>query len=844
MNDGMDPIEGAGVVSLETPAFELAATTRYEAREFGWLSRAPRVSIIISNYNYERYVGAAVDSALAQTVPDCEVIVVDDGSTDGSRTVLERYRNDPRVKLILQENGGQAVAMNVGFAASHGDVVIFLDSDDALHPNAVETVLSHWRPGLSRCQYALEIIDGSDRRLGLHPCAQAMEDGDVHWKLVVGGYYRFMPTSGNAFARAALTPIFPIPEVEWRLCSDTYLVTMSTAYGEVRNIDEPLGCYRVHGSNNWYREVRDPEHLRDIWRLHFQVWHHLTRPDAIAPSAADDPSLRARDADMARLHVFRRLLTGYLFQADPAARDPVKAVRREALRATLASALALRHKLLYLGLFALVGSRKWRFPAARRWNAHTHMRPARLRAAVEWLKGASFYEWMTRRPKPEPIAIFPIARDIRFGRRSEGERHLWYGWDRSFANSNWTICREAALIGRVPDECGDIDVELELVPFVAQWVKSQRLIIEVNGCKMLERRLTKKETIRFSLSRALAKRGEALVIALKCPTCIASNQIHQRQGDYLALGFQVLRLRIAEYVSESGAAAGPCVPLGREIAMTDPDAKDYLTSGWHAPEGGVARMARRTASMRMSVLNSASDPLMLTLNLAGIDHPALRQCGLRIDSGGEPVAVINATVDREVSIFLRRGLVANNGAFELKFITDNLVAAADGRDCRALGPGLKSFAVERLALPDPRPVFIPGFVYGFAAKGTGLHFRGPGWHDADANGLASNDVEASIAGRLVMRSRYAFLTAVVYPVINAPDGTTQELTIAANGSPLATYQIAERAEVTAIVPAELIGPNRVLTLQFRVSNLVRPVDLGVDQDTRVRGIGLALLKVE
>ena len=844
MNDGMNPIEGAGVVSLETPAFELAAAARYEPREFEWSSRPPRVSIIISNYNYERYVGAAIDSALAQTEPDCEVVVVDDGSTDGSRAVLERYQNDPRVKLILQENGGQAVAMNVGFAASRGDVVIFLDSDDALHPKAVETVLSHWRPGLSRCQYALEIVDGSDRRLGLHPCAQAMEDGDVHWKLVVGGYYRFMPTSGNAFARAALTPIFPIPEVEWRLCSDTYLVTMSTAYGEVRNIDEPLGSYRVHGSNNWYREVRDSEHLRDIWRLHFQVWHNLTRPAAIAPSAADDPSVRARDADMARLHVFRRLLTGYLFQADPSTRGQVKAVRWEALRATLGSALTLRHKLLYLGLFALVGSCKWQFPAARSWNAHTHLRPARLRAAIEWLKGESFYEWMTRRPMPERIATFPIARDIRFGRRSEGERHLWYGWDRSFANSNWTICREAALIGRLPDECGDIDVELELVPFLAQWVKSQRLVIEVNGCKMLDRRLTKKETIRFSLSRALAKRGEALVLALKCPTCIASNQINQRQGDYLALGFKVVRLRLAEHVSGSGAAAGPCVPLGREIAMTDPDAKDYLTSGWHAAEGGVARMARRTASMRMSVLNSAGDPLLLTLDLAGIDHPALRRCALRIDSGGGPIAVIDATVDREISIFLRRGLVAENGALELKFMADNLLAAPDGGDRRAIGPGLKSFAVERLALTDPRPVFTSGFVYGFAAKGTGLQFRGPGWYNADANGLVSNDVEASIAGRFVTRSRYVFITAVVYPVISAPDGTMQELTIAANGSPLATYQIAERAEITAIVPADLIGADRLLTLQFRVSNLVRSVDLGVDQDTRVRGIGLALLKVE
>jgi glycosyltransferase involved in cell wall biosynthesis len=840
----MDLIEDAGVANLETPTFGLAAAARYETPELRWSNGAPRVSIIISNYNYERYVGAAVDSALTQTVPDCEVIVVDDGSTDASRAALERYRNDPRVRLILQENGGQAVAMNVGFAASRGDVVIFLDSDDALHPNAVETVLRHWRPGLSRCQYALEIIDSSDRRLGLHPCAQAMEGGDVHWKLVVGGYYRFMPTSGNAFARAALTPIFPIPEVEWRLCSDTYLVSMSTTYGEVRNIDEPLGCYRVHGSNNWYREVRDPEHLRDIWRLHFQVWHHLTTPGAIAPSAANDPSLRARDADMARLHVFRRLLTGYLFQADPTARGQVKTVRWQALRATLGSALTLHHKLLYLGLFALVGSSKWRFRAAGRWNAHTHFRPARLRAVIEWLKGASFYEWMARRPMPEPIVTFPIARDIRFGRRSEGERHLWYGWDRSFANSNWTICREAALIGRVPDDCGDIDVELELVPFLAQWVKSQRLVIEVNGCKMLDRTLTKKETIRFSLSRALARRGEALVIALKCPTCIASNQINQRQGDYLALGFKMVRLRIAEHVAETGAAAGPCVPLGREIAVVDPDAKDYLTSGWHAPEGGVARMARRTASIRMSVLNSAGDPLMLTLGLAGIDHPALRQCALRIDSGGGPIAVIDATLDREVSIFLRGGLVAESGALELKFMADNLLAAPDSRDRGAVGPGLKSFAVERLVLQDTRPVFMPGFVYGFADKGTGLQFRGTGWHSAEADGSVSDDVEASIAGSFITRSRFAFVTAVVYPVVSAPDGPIQELTIAANGSPLATYQITERAEITAIVPTDLIGADRLLTLEFRVANLIRPVDLGVSDDSRALGIGLALLKME
>jgi len=108
----MDLIERATVASLETPALGPveagSATEKYETPEFGSSGRPPRVSIIVSNYNYERYVAAAIDSALAQTIPDCEVIVVDDGSTDGSRAVLNRYREDPRVTLILQENGGQA----------------------------------------------------------------------------------------------------------------------------------------------------------------------------------------------------------------------------------------------------------------------------------------------------------------------------------------------------------------------------------------------------------------------------------------------------------------------------------------------------------------------------------------------------------------------------------------------------------------------------------------------------------------------------------------------------------------------------------------------------------------
>ena len=105
-----------------------------------------RASVIINNYNYARFLRAAIDSALSQTYQNCEVVVVDDGSTDNSRDVIESY--DRRVKAVYKCNGGQGSALNAGFEASSGDLIIFLDADDVLLPCAVETVAAQMRPGL------------------------------------------------------------------------------------------------------------------------------------------------------------------------------------------------------------------------------------------------------------------------------------------------------------------------------------------------------------------------------------------------------------------------------------------------------------------------------------------------------------------------------------------------------------------------------------------------------------------------------------------------------------------------------------------------------------------------
>ena len=97
-------------------------------------------SIIINNYNYGVFLREAVDSALNQTYLNTEVIVVDDGSTDRSREIIASYGD--QIIPVLKGNGGQASAFNAGFAASRGEVVFFLDSDDILLPTAEKTLPS------------------------------------------------------------------------------------------------------------------------------------------------------------------------------------------------------------------------------------------------------------------------------------------------------------------------------------------------------------------------------------------------------------------------------------------------------------------------------------------------------------------------------------------------------------------------------------------------------------------------------------------------------------------------------------------------------------------------------
>jgi GT2 family glycosyltransferase len=109
----------------------------------------PLVSIIIPAYNAGSNLEPTIRSALDQTWPEIEVIVVDDGSTDGSLEVARRFEG-PRLRVIAQNNRGSCAARNAGAQAANGDYLQFLDHDDLLAPDKTAAQLALWRPDVSR----------------------------------------------------------------------------------------------------------------------------------------------------------------------------------------------------------------------------------------------------------------------------------------------------------------------------------------------------------------------------------------------------------------------------------------------------------------------------------------------------------------------------------------------------------------------------------------------------------------------------------------------------------------------------------------------------------------------
>lgn len=223
-------------------------------------------SIVISSYDYAEYLPDCIESALGQTYSHTEVVVVDDGSTDDSRRIIREYGR--RIVTVFQENRGQAASINAGFRASHGDVVLFLDSDDLLDPSAVARSVDLLRAGAVKAHWPLRIITGAGKPTGRLQPASPLGAGDLRrWALTsCPANYRWPPTTGNAWSRSFLERVLPIPEEAFRTSPDYFLCALASLYGPIEAVAEPLGAWRLHGRNASFapacEEMIDRDHQR------------------------------------------------------------------------------------------------------------------------------------------------------------------------------------------------------------------------------------------------------------------------------------------------------------------------------------------------------------------------------------------------------------------------------------------------------------------------------------------------------------------------------------------------------------------------------------------------------
>jgi GT2 family glycosyltransferase len=208
-------------------------------------TKAPSLSVVIAAYQSAKTIREAVESALEQTLPPHEVIVCDDGSTDGTERVLDPYRD--RIVYVRKENGGEASAKNVAARAASGEFVVILDADDVFLPERLEALAE-----LARVRPDLDILT-TDAYLEI--------DGEVIERCYSGGM-RFISkdqrcgilASNFVFGLAAvrrerLLAVGGFDEaIRWTTDWDCW-IRMILDGSRVGLVDEPLARYRLHAAS-------------------------------------------------------------------------------------------------------------------------------------------------------------------------------------------------------------------------------------------------------------------------------------------------------------------------------------------------------------------------------------------------------------------------------------------------------------------------------------------------------------------------------------------------------------------------------------------------------------------
>src|SRR5688572_6603202 len=233
------------------------------------------VSVVIPTFNYGGFVGRAVDSVLAQTHAPLECVVVDDGSTDDTPTVLARYGS--RIRVIRQENRGLSAARNAGVREARGAYVALLDADDFWRPNKVEkqVALMQSTPGLGAVGCGAEYVN----RDGSHRSFQHFEDppsevGPRLRAIATRRYWVGSSGSGALVPRRAFDEVGLFDE-NLRAAEDWDMWLRIAARFAIRNVPEALSCICLHGTGSFRNAEKMEKNQWAVFEAAVRRWPDL-----------------------------------------------------------------------------------------------------------------------------------------------------------------------------------------------------------------------------------------------------------------------------------------------------------------------------------------------------------------------------------------------------------------------------------------------------------------------------------------------------------------------------------------------------------------------------------------
>lgn len=212
----------------------------------------PKVSVVVASYNAAEFLVEALESVLVQSVPDLELIVVDDGSTDATQSLAARFVPDPRVRWVRQANRGQASAKNRGISLARAPIIGFCDADDVWHPRKLEWQLPQFERPEVGVVYSREqrFIDGPDGRAHVRGSDERPHRGRVTEALFIENFVPF----GTALVRRACLEECGGFNEKYRMGIDWDLWLRISLHHEFEFVDKITYFYRVWSgqmSSNW-----------------------------------------------------------------------------------------------------------------------------------------------------------------------------------------------------------------------------------------------------------------------------------------------------------------------------------------------------------------------------------------------------------------------------------------------------------------------------------------------------------------------------------------------------------------------------------------------------------------